>query len=331
MPYKLKKIIIKPELGCTANCPTCALRLKFFSGKKKITPLSILEWQRIIEQAKSLGCENLNISGGEPLLYINIIDLIKIGVTNGMKINLNTNGSLVTEQEALRLYSAGLNSVNISVYSHKAEIHDKMRNELGLFKKAINAIKYFKNAGVTTNLQTILTNYNIENLDDFLEFAYELKIHRLKFSYLEGDIDNCWLPTIDKICNFRNVIIPKMINIINLQPQNKSTKEALVKVANIFSSIPEKIHAFSKGEYAKICKNYCSIPYELALILSDGSVLPCNGAEYSFGPVIGNVKEKNLSEIFLSDNWDAYRIKRHNWCSRCPMGLHFSLPIMHVA
>ncbi|NTV41610.1 MAG: radical SAM protein, partial [Candidatus Moranbacteria bacterium] len=89
--------------------------------------LTLDDWRVVLSDADSLGVERLDISGGEPMIYKNLIDLVEIGNGYGWHVNINTNGSLITEERAKKLIDAGLNSMYISLYSHDACRHDSMR------------------------------------------------------------------------------------------------------------------------------------------------------------------------------------------------------------
>jgi len=331
MVYKLRSLVVKPVLGCTSSCPTCDLRMELFKDRKLQQVISINEWEKIIEDAATLGCGDFTISGGEPLMYDKLPRLIEIATKNKMSSNLNSNGSLATLENSKSFALAGLTSATVSVYSDNSEIHNRMRNEEGLFERAINAIKYLQSQGnITIYLQTILTNYNIDNFDKFVSLAYQLKVNYICVSYLEGDISKNWLPSFVQIKNFKGSVASRVIDIINKNSSGMLAEEAASQVNSMFSSDSKEALAFSHGEYGKTGKKYCSIPYNFALILSNGDVLPCNGVEYSHNPIMGNIKDNSLYELWTSQKWDIYREARHDWCGKCPMTLHFKMPICHV-
>jgi pyrroloquinoline quinone biosynthesis protein E len=115
----LKHIVIKPTLACTANCSTCGTRKMLHKGliAGKDRMLTFDDWEIVLKDANSLGVKRLDISGGELMIYKNLVDLVKIGKTYGWHVNINTNGSLVIEEKAKNLVNAGLNSMYIFYYT----------------------------------------------------------------------------------------------------------------------------------------------------------------------------------------------------------------------
>jgi sulfatase maturation enzyme AslB (radical SAM superfamily) len=61
--------------------------------------------------------------------------------------------------------------------------------------------------------------------------------------------------------------------------------------------------------------------------LADGQVHPCNGVEYCHKPVMGNTHEGRLVDLWTGPTWEQFRVERMEWCHRCPMNLHFRIPI----
>jgi MoaA/NifB/PqqE/SkfB family radical SAM enzyme len=329
MPYNMRRLVIKPTLECTACCPTCALRLDLYEQRKREQSLSLAQWTDAIEDARRLGCTDLHISGGEPSLYPHLVKLIETATRLGMTTNVNTNGSPVSPELAHSLADAGLDSITVSMYSCRADLHDWARQEAGLFGQAIEAIGYLQaRPGLLVDLQTILARYNVLEFDRFVEMAYQLRVGYVYVSYVEGDVEKRWLPTGEQIQRFRAEITPGAQAIIRRHAPAELKGEALARVESIFGDTPQQWERFSSGIYHPGQKPACPRPYNFALVLVNGEVHPCNGVEYSHEPVMGNLHESGLADLWQNAVWERFRLERHDWCHRCPMTLHFRIPIM---
>lgn len=87
----LSLIQIHPTTECNYNCSYCSYR-----GENKFLNLDIDAVCEYLKQVHDLGCKTVKITGGgEPLLYKNILCLILTAKQYGMKISLQTNGSLL--------------------------------------------------------------------------------------------------------------------------------------------------------------------------------------------------------------------------------------------
>ncbi|MCB0617895.1 MAG: radical SAM protein [Saprospiraceae bacterium] len=330
MAYKLRRLVIKPTLACTANCPSCSLRLELYESRKQAqqAELSPDHWLNVIEEAHQLGCNDLHISGGEPLLYPQIGALVRRATRLGMHTNINTNGSRIGPEIAQELENAGLQGITVSMYSWRASTHDRMRKETGLFDRALQAIRYIKaHTSIRVDLQTILGRANLLEFDKFLAFAFDLGVGHVYVSYMEGALRNPWLPTNDQIGIFRDLTLPRVERTIRKHASAQIRRKALQKAQAMFSDDPVRKKELSEGSYFPNRIPTCPKPYNFALVLASGEVHPCNGVEYAHEPIMGNVKDHALKEIWENDIWQEFRQQRHEWCQQCPMTLHFSIPI----
>ena len=76
--------------------------------------MSPSEIERIVTVAKDLGIEKIRLSGGEPLIRDDIVEMVsKISAVGFRDISLTTNGVLLGKY-AKKLYDAGLTRVNVS-------------------------------------------------------------------------------------------------------------------------------------------------------------------------------------------------------------------------
>ena len=62
-------------------------------------------------------------------------------------VKVKTNGVMIREKEAARLRQLGVEQVQISVYSHRPEVHDAITKLPGSLKRTIRAIRFLKSQG----------------------------------------------------------------------------------------------------------------------------------------------------------------------------------------
>ena len=106
--------------------------------------LSIARFMEIIDELSELGCQKVHFSGGEVLLRPQMIQLVERASSLGMPVTLTTNGALVDKVQAKALIQAGLRGVNISIDSPERKIHDQIRGVPGSWKKAYQAVPFFR-------------------------------------------------------------------------------------------------------------------------------------------------------------------------------------------
>ena len=153
---------------CNLRCIYCMEEdnNEFFEEEDKLTKDEIL---KIVSVSAKLGVKKIRLTGGEPLVRKDIIELMD-GINNieGIEgIYLTTNGILLSEKvEALK--KAGLKGVNISLDSLKEKMfHDLTR--LGDLKKVLSAIEKCLELGIKVKLNTVMIKG--KNDDEILDFV----------------------------------------------------------------------------------------------------------------------------------------------------------------
>ncbi len=153
---------------CDKHCPYCHRE-----GENKPTKLMTLsEIIRIVRIAISLGINRVKLTGGEPLLRKNIVDIVRgIAELEGLKdLSMTTNGThLKYLAPDLRKY--GLKRVNVSLPTLNPLVYKEVMG--GNLQDALNGI----NAAVTVGMNPVklnmlvLKNVNDNEIDQMIEFA----------------------------------------------------------------------------------------------------------------------------------------------------------------
>lgn len=155
---------------CNLNCDTCYVNASLTRTENE---LSTAEAKKLlIDQLPSLGKKViLVLSGGEPLLREDILEIIRYGDKKGILMVMGTNGTLINTRFARELKENGLKRIGISIDSSKAEKHDKVKNVPGAFEAALKGIESCKKARLPFGIHTTITNKNFNELPEMIEFA----------------------------------------------------------------------------------------------------------------------------------------------------------------
>lgn len=330
----LERLVIKPTLACTANCPTCAGRRLLHRGARTEPSLSLDDWRRVLSEARAVGTWELIISGGEPSLYGDLPGLVAIGRSFGWQVRLNSNGSLTSPEQAERLIRAGLGIVDVSLYSPDPDVNDAMRHSKGLWQKATSAIRMLAglretHPGFDVISQTILCRENLRDFARLLDLHRALGSSGLLVSYLEGDFEGHHLATYEQIRQFRDEVIPQALAVCDaLHPSIRVV--ARRRVGQLFAPGILAARDWASGTYQP-GRAACRIPGQLAIVLANGDVHPCNIVEYTHEPVMGNVRHETLATMWRGEPWRRYRRELHERCGRCPMNVHVYVPLRPAA
>lgn len=152
---------------CDFNCLYC-------HGEGELNPrreLSVEEIERAASAASSLGISRFKITGGEPLLRMDIVDVIKAISSHAEEVSMTTNGSHL-ERMASRLVEAGLRRVNVSLPSLRREVFKEITG-VDALKRVERGVEAAVDSGLTPlKLNVVmLRGLNSEELSDFLEYS----------------------------------------------------------------------------------------------------------------------------------------------------------------
>ncbi len=331
--YNIKKnipktVTIKPTLCCVARCAHCSPRNKKFSGNRI---MSLEEYDVLFANLKKLGTENICISGGEPLLYNNVVSLVELITKNGMKASLNTNGWLLNRVMFDKLMKAGLLAINVSLDSPIPSIHDKLRGLNGLFDKTVSQIKDCKatNIPFVLNIRMVLSKHNYKDVDKMIDLAMELNADVLSIDMIEADSKNkLFLLKEEELNLFEKSIKPELINkIITLNIDDELKELDIKQIENILNPNFNSCKNYSNGIYwpDDNIKKKCDIPNSFLIIEGDGNVLPCNAVEYNRNKICGNLFEKNIFDVWESEEITKFRNDKMDFCRECPMNMSFMI------
>ena len=114
---------------CQCRCVHCYNETDIpVSLKNELTTKEVFS---VLEQAAALSCSEVCLTGGEPLLRADLLELIRHARKVGLVPKINTNGILLTPEMVNNLKKAGLAWCSVSIDSPEPERHDELRRYTG--------------------------------------------------------------------------------------------------------------------------------------------------------------------------------------------------------
>lgn len=162
-------IDIAYNYACNLKCDHCTAS-RFEKRGKKLTPQDLY---RISDEAHNLGLCQFCLSGGEPLIFKDLDDVILALQPDKFHLTMSTNGHFLTPEIAIHLKTMGLDKIKISLDDFDEKQHDTNRNSEGAYRKAINAMMNAREAGLSVVIQTVVSRQNCQTgrLIQMAEFA----------------------------------------------------------------------------------------------------------------------------------------------------------------
>ena len=267
-------------------CTYCVSSLK--DHRRSPDELSAEEMLSLVRILKEhAGIEKVRLTGGEPLLYSKLTDIIsgirKIGINN---IGITTNGQLLN-RKVKELYDAGLKNVNLSLDSLDPENFKRM-GRVGKLKKTLEGIESCLKIGLRVKVNMVVIkgendNEIIEMLEYCLKSGIEIRYLELMGMGLLHKKDQNQIVTMDEILSQ----ISTRFSIKPIRADYDSTSLRYGVPGGYFGIIPNKSAPF------------CSTCSRLRLT-SNGNLIGClsNPARISIRHLLEHPDpEKSLQKI----------------------------------
>jgi MoaA/NifB/PqqE/SkfB family radical SAM enzyme len=246
-----------------------------------------------------MGTKQVVLSGGEPTLRKDLVEIIEYAKSRGIKIGLLTNGILLNNGllDVLEPYVlSGHISLTISLDGIKPETHDCIRGAPGSFEKTVNAIKKvaemkkLKGSRAFIEIISIVLDKNLEELMDIIKFVHGLGVNKVQLQpllennlYLDRRVGNdpLWVP--EERLPILDKSIDEIISYKKETPHLISNSVGGLKLMKLY--FRRKL----KNEDIK-----CYALFKTMLISNDGNYTAC-GTSY------GNCRDVGLWQAWKSE------------------------------
>lgn len=298
-------VLIEPTLRCPMGCKFCDLPTDTTYPKKHELPLE--RWKEILRELQEFSplIRNVYISGGEPFLRQDLIDLIEYAHSIGIGTRTLTVGAFCDQKLLDRLLKSPMEYLRFSLHSAEREIHNGLVGRK-VFDKTISAIQYLRSHGYTNKLGILTTVWqgNVDKLGDIARLAKDIGLDSVLFRPLFGQTKA--KRVFDELPNNYVEYHPECV-VQDLSVMRKSIEELKVlrrqglPIANTDEQL-DIIVRQAEGTFQGLPG--CHLMYESMYIKPNGNVEVCG--HMTLG-VMGNVAHKNVSEVLSSK--EAYKAR----------------------
>lgn len=157
--------------SCNLSCIHCRASSEYGPYEGELTTDQCL---KLVDNIASFSKPVIILTGGEPLMREDIFEIASYGDKKGLRMVLATNGTLVTEEIAVKMLESGIKRVSISIDGLDAESHDAFRGVSGAFEEAMAGITAMKKAGMEFQINTTITRVNLDQIQEILNLAIGL-------------------------------------------------------------------------------------------------------------------------------------------------------------
>lgn len=171
--------------GCNLACRHCWINPPLDSEENHHAFLSVELIQKAVKEGKPLGLDTIKLTGGEPLMHPQIVDIINIASSENLKLTIETNGTLITDSfiSAVKNHSDAF--VAVSLDSARSEVHDAFRGIPGAFNKTVSGIQKLVEANIKPQIICSLIPENLNDIEEIVKFSKELGASSFKLNIIQ--------------------------------------------------------------------------------------------------------------------------------------------------
>ncbi len=129
---------------------------------------------RVVDEIAAFAPECVTIlTGGEPLLRRDILEIVRRAAERGLWVVVGTNGVRISENVARRLAEAGARGLSLSLDALDPDRHDRFRRVRGAWQNTVDGAEILHRAGLPFIVQTTAGSHNLGELDAIADFAHD--------------------------------------------------------------------------------------------------------------------------------------------------------------
>ena len=138
--------------------------------------MTAAEIRDVLHQLADAGTLFLTFSGGEVLMRVDFFEILEYARSLLFCVKIKTNAFMIREKEADRMQDLGVNSVQVSIYSHRPEVHDTITKLPGSLKRSIEGIRLLRSRGIKVIVANILMRGNLNDYAGVKALAQDLGV-----------------------------------------------------------------------------------------------------------------------------------------------------------
>ncbi len=159
---------IEPTFRCNLNCVHCYATCESRGSR---TELSFQEICRILDELAEEGCLWLLITGGEPLLRRDFLDIYTFAKKKGFIVTVFTNGTLINEEVVSCFKELRPFNIEITLYGATAETYEKVTRTSRSFERCMRGIDLLLEKKLPLRLKSIIMTVNQHEVGKLRKFS----------------------------------------------------------------------------------------------------------------------------------------------------------------
>jgi len=291
---------------CNERCVHCYL------DHEDHGEMTTAEIKHLLDEMADAGVFILTLSGGEIFLRKDFFEILEYArLERQFCVKLKTNAIMIHERQAAKIRDIGVESIQISIYSHRPEVHDAITLVPGSLQRSLDAARFLKSQGLRVIFANVLMVQNLQDYQGVRALAEELGVE----------------------CTLDPTITPMMDgdrSVLNLGLKQEALRHVF-RDKELVGDVDEFCTVGAPADENELSALPCSAGHTTCYVSPYGDVFPC----VQFPLPTGNVRNERFVDIWrhsermnevrsirLKDLTTCTSCSHVGSCTRCP-GLAF--------
>lgn len=254
---------------CDHKCVHCYLT------ERRQAELSLAEGERILDELAAAGTLFLLLSGGDPFLRPDAMDIVRAARRRQFDVKINTHGNFIDEALADALAEAGVAKVAMSLYSTDPDEHEAVTLIPGSHAKTVEAARRLRARGIAVGLKTPLMQHNRGHYQEVGALARELGCDWESDAHIMADDQNDF-----GLCGI-----------------GAPAADRILGVMRGFEGVIDEVRAVRDLAETPSDRPTCSAGTASAYITPDGRLQPC----VNWREDIGSLREHSFAALWWGE------------------------------
>lgn len=286
---------------CNFNCKMCYVHLKPEEIPPRGRELTTNEWIKLGEQAVDAGTFSLTLTGGEPLVRPDFMEIYEAFSEMGFWLNLQTNLSLIDDKIIAMLEERPPKMIKSTLYGASDETYEKVCGVENGLKNVRKGIEYIQQAKLPLTFVSTAIRENNDELNEIYQLAAD---YGIRMQHTHNVLDS-------RRNNNHDSILASRILYEDLSDEEK---------AEVEFKPHKEIHT-----PLDLCSNYVNGGY---WIQWNGKMSICAHMKMDYNPLESSIEKcfytmfQDLEKIYTKDS--CSNCENNKYCMACPAALYVS-------
>jgi len=214
--------------ACALDCKYC--RMESFPHNDPME-LGVLEAKRFIDQVARAKPQMLILTGGDLMYRRDLVQIIEYASSQDLSVMLSPSVTPRFLKAGMEIFrDAGLKTISLSLDGACQATHDGFRGVRGMWDWAFQAIDAAKKAGVSVQINTLITRHNIDEFDAFVELLNKVG------------------PAVWRLF----VVVPASLTITEVMPTGGQLEELFNRLVDLAPLVPYEITTMEGQHYRRV-------------------------------------------------------------------------------